>query len=205
MPIFGTEVTLPSFRNPDDFHRNVVPGFIPSPTLIFEEVTTDKLENGDLVLFIGSLWRVNADTLLFGAVDQQTGSIPIPFNRSNPTIAQRVTHLTFGSLANLIPIEWLRDDSIRYYGKFANQVEAYCWEWALEDYNNSVGDAECGWHATRIDITKSSDGRVCPMAHDATLSQWRDVIGIDYPAGFIITEDSSGFVDVEFFRRRRKP
>lgn len=206
---FGKAFDLPSFPDPSSFRRNVVPGFIPSPTLITERVKCSDLKRGDVVLYLGMTLRhvdsVAESTVTFspfGDPDCITSYLDAPVSMP----IDRVNAITFGSLESVIPIEWIRNDSERYFGKFANQYEEYCWQTALES-SESIGHCEeIGWIASRVDIKyrgtiheRLSDGseRLIEYGSDSVLAQWREEIGS--PAGYIVIEDDCGRVDVEFF------
>lgn len=201
---FGSVVKLPSFPDPDSFRRNVVPGMIPSPTLITEAVTISDLKLGDTVLF-GEIAIATVSHFEQASGPYESGLIAVcklgSWTDGNPYLriagpVVRVTAITFGLLSQTIPLEWIRDDTIRYYGKFDSQYAAYCWECSM-DCDDRAGDSDMGWYAARVNIHRV-DGRTYPARMDAVLAQWQAEIG-QYPAGYIVHSDDRGSVNVEFF------
>lgn len=197
---FGSPVTLPSFPDPDSFRRNVVPGFIPSPSLITERVSGADLKRGDIVLlFAETILRtvdhVGPEKVRMSPIDSPDSNSPMFATVGMPI--DRVTAITFGLLTQAIPVEWIRDDRYSGLGKFDSQYAEYCWSSAMDGATDTAGNCgDMGWHASLVNIHQTSNG-VFPGRTDPVLLQWREEIGT--PAGYIVHEDDRGFVAVEFF------
>lgn len=196
---FGLPFPLPSFPRPESFRRNVVPGPIPSPTLLTESVPRSDLNYGDLVLYLDRITSVyrSDDGMWIELRGFENPSACYLRGPRNENPLDRISGVTFGLITQEIPVRWLRDDSYSGLGKFDSQFSEYCWEWSLEDSNERAGDMDMGWHAARIDITTVS-GVNYPARTDPVLRQWIDAVG-EYPAGFIVFENDRGAVDVSFF------
>jgi hypothetical protein len=198
---------MKTFDHPDYFRRFIPAGPIPSPVLLIERTTGASLKRGDVILrspnaanlSAGSFAEIVSDPgtndqrIICHIADQSSGYVT---SDEDVTI---VRELTFGLASQGIPLEWLRDDSIRYYGKFDDQCAAYCWANALDmGATETAGNcSEIGWHASRVDVTQVN-GTNYPRRTDPVLTQWPDIAG-PYPAGYIVSEDDRGFVSVSFF------
>jgi hypothetical protein len=192
---FGVSFDLPTFQHLDSFRRNIIPGPIPSPTLLTTRVDRMSLRRGDLVSYLGMLFevvRVDPEKL------QHFGN-PQAWHLDAPIEVDRVSEITYGTLMQGIPVEHIRDDSsFVNLGKFSYQWEEYLYGLALEDDNYIGSCSEMGWVAMRVDFTSSRPDGTDYLAYDAVLGQYRDQFET-IPAAVIMVENDRGILNFEYF------
>lgn len=193
-----------TFDHPDYFRRHIPAGPIPSPVLLIERTTGDKLKRGDVIVRTPD--ALNSSAGMFAEIVSDPGTndhriIRYIADQSSGYVTSGedvtiVREITFGLVSQGIPPKWFRDDSIRYYGKFDDQCSAYCYEVSM-DADDRAGGMDAGRYAARVDVTQVN-GTNYPARTDPVLTQWPDIAGT-YPAGYIVSENDRGAVSVSFF------
>lgn len=97
------------------------------------------------------------------------------------------------------------DNGIRNYGpgKFDTMLDAYVYKLSLHGCDDECGESDTtGWHGILRGI--QVDGAFCDVGASADVNEDEKQFLREHSAGAIVSEDSQGFVTVEYFDNEDK-